>query len=178
MPATSRNGECLIRRSERGGSEAVQRQRYAFATAFSAGVMMPIGYEYGFRKQVNVVETQPSDWERRSFDLRPFITRVNQLKVEHPALQGEGVLRAPRGLDGDVLLLERAGDENGSTRSWILVNKIWDQPREVNLDGFTAKAEDDYRLFRVCRDNSPAAGERVPSSLQLDPAEVVYVLPT
>ena len=40
-----------------GGDEAVQRQRYAFAAAFSAGLMMPLGYEFGFRKRVNVVET-------------------------------------------------------------------------------------------------------------------------
>ena len=55
--------------AETGGDEAVQRQRYAFAAAFSAGVMMPIGYEFGFRRQVNVVETMPSDWERAR--LRP-----------------------------------------------------------------------------------------------------------
>src|SRR5690606_37680593 len=52
-----------------GGDEAVQKQRYAFAAAFSAGVMMTTGYEYGFRKQVNVVTTMPSDWERPSFDI-------------------------------------------------------------------------------------------------------------
>ncbi|HEX7240651.1 MAG TPA: hypothetical protein VF263_10315, partial [Longimicrobiaceae bacterium] len=102
---------------ESGGSEAVQRQRYAFAAAFSAGVMMPIGYEFGFRTQVNVVSTMPSDWERRHWDLRPFVTRVNRLKLAHPLLHGEGHLR-PRGEWGAVLTLERTTDD-GALRGWI-----------------------------------------------------------
>lgn len=161
--------------AETGESEAVQRQRYAFAAAFSAGVMMPIGYEFGFRKQVNVVQTAPSDWERRHWDLRPFITRVNRLKLSHPLLQGEGHLRVEFGLDGDRLLLQRRTDD-GSMRGWIIVNKVWAGGREVSL-GPLAGAAETHRLFRVCRDDAPAEGEPIPESLQLDPAEVVYVLP-
>ena len=57
---------------ESGGNEAIQRQRYAFAATFSAGVMMPIGYEFGFQKRLHVVETCPDDWEPPRFDLRCF----------------------------------------------------------------------------------------------------------
>lgn len=159
---------------ESGGSEAVQRQRYAFAAAFSAGVMMPVGYEYGFRKQVNVVHTMPSDWERKRFDLRPFIGRVNRLKLERPALQGEGALTAPWGLDGDVLLLERRPDAGGGPRAWVLVNKIPDASFEVRLPPERAPGD---RLFRVCRDDAPEEGEPVPDQVKLEGAEVVYVLP-
>lgn len=165
--------------AESEGREQVQRQRYAFAAAFSAGVMMPVGYEFGFRKQVNVVHTMPSDWERRSFDLRPFITRVNRLKLEQPLLRGESILRAPLGVESDLLILERSADESGSARGWIVVNKVWDEGREMDLRGSpTAPAIDgSYRLFRVCRDDALFEGEPVPESLRLDPAEVVYVLP-
>lgn len=159
---------------ESGGDEAVQRQRYAFAAAFSAGVMMPIGYEFGFRKQVDVVRTMPTDWERRHWDLRPFITRVNRLKLAHPVLQGEGRLR-PVGVYGDVLTLERATDD-GSARGWILVNKVRHQPRETTFAGFRGDGAG-YRLHRVCRDDAPEEGEPVPQTLSMDPAEVVYVLP-
>jgi starch synthase (maltosyl-transferring) len=159
---------------ETGGDEAVQRQRYAFAAAFSAGLMMPIGYEFGFRRQVNVVETKPTDWERRHWDLRPFITRVNRLKLAHPVLQGEGHLR-PVGMYGDTLTLERTTDD-GSARGWIVINKVWAQPREVSLAGFRGDGTG-YRLHRVCRDGAPEGGEPVPQSLVLDRAEVAYVLP-
>lgn len=163
--------------AETDGDEAVQRQRYAFAAAFSAGVMMPLGYELGFRRRVNVVETMPSEWERPSFDLRGFVGRVNRLKDRHPLLHGEGVLREVYGIDGDVLVLERrAEDSEGAARGWIVINKVWAEPREVQLDFVPLDARG-CRLFRVCRDGAPVEGEALPGSVVLDRAEVAYVLP-
>jgi starch synthase (maltosyl-transferring) len=160
---------------ESGGREEVQRQRYAIAAAFSAGVMMPVGYEFGFRKQVNVVSTMPTDWERRHWDLRAFITRVNRLKLAHPLLQGEGHLRVVGDVRGDTLVLERTTDD-GAARGWIAVNKVWAEPREMDFAAFVDDA-DRFRLFRVCRDDAPEQGEPVPETLELDRAEVVYLLP-
>jgi starch synthase (maltosyl-transferring) len=157
---------------ETGGSEAVQRQRYAFAAAFSAGVMMPVGYEFGFRKQVNVVHTTPVDWERRSMDLRPFVTRVNALKRVHPVLHGEGALRAVGGLAGGTLVLER---RTPAGKGWILINKAVDEARDVEPGGLAPP--EGWRLHRVCRDDAPAEGEAPPTRLTLDAAEVAYLLP-
>ena len=39
--------------------EAAYRQRYLFAALFSSGVMMPIGYEFGWRRKLDVVTTRP-----------------------------------------------------------------------------------------------------------------------
>jgi starch synthase (maltosyl-transferring) len=156
---------------ESGGDEAVQRQRYAFAAAFSAGVMMPVGYEYGFHRRMHVVETVPTDWERRAMDLRPFVTRVNRLKRAHPVLQGEGSLRAIGGLEHDVLVLER---RTPAGKGWIVVNKVRDG-REVAAGDFVPA--DGWRLHRVCREGADADGETVPRTLRLERAEVVYVLP-
>ncbi len=164
---------------ETNGDEAVQRQRYAFAAAFSAGVMMPIGYEFGFRTRMDVVKTMPGDWERRWMDLRGFIARVNALKKQHPVLQGEGVLRAPRGIWEDTLVLERrASDAPAAAKGWILVNKVWAEPREVRLVDIAVEAlAPGYRLFRVCRDGAPHTGEPVRETISLSRAEVAYVLP-
>ncbi|HEX6910865.1 MAG TPA: alpha-amylase family glycosyl hydrolase [Longimicrobium sp.] len=158
---------------ESGGDEGVQRQRYAFAAAFSAGVMMPVGYEFGFRRQVDVVRTLPTDWERRAWDLRPFVTRVNRLKRAHPVLQGEGHLR-PVGMYGDTLTLERVTDD-GAARGWILVNKVR-QPRHVEVAGFRGDGSG-HRLHRVCRDDAPEGGEPVPQGFMMEASEVAYVLP-
>lgn len=158
--------------AETEGDEAVQRQRYAFAAAFSAGVMMPVGYEFGFRRQVDVVRTMPTDWERRQMDLRAFVTRVNRLKLRHPVLQGEGRLREAGGAAGDALVLER--ETRGGT-GWILVNRARAGRRRVDLAGLGAGAG--HRLHRVCRDDAPEAGEPAPDVVELDGAEVAYLLP-
>jgi starch synthase (maltosyl-transferring) len=70
------------------------RLHYLFAACFSSGVMMPIGYEYGFSKRLNVVESRPGDWdwerEGAPFDLTDFIAGVNRMKRDLPALNIEG----------------------------------------------------------------------------------------
>jgi starch synthase (maltosyl-transferring) len=66
------------------------RQAYLFAAIFSSGVMIPIGFEYGFRKKLHVVETRPDDWEEPTFELGEFIGEVNRMKAATPVLNEEG----------------------------------------------------------------------------------------
>jgi starch synthase (maltosyl-transferring) len=155
------------------GDEAAQRQRYAFAAAFSAGVMMPVGYEYGFQKQVNVVETQPSDWESPTFDLTGFIKHVNSLKLRHPLLQDEGELKEVSAATDQLLILERTVPRAGT--GWIVINKELDAGAE--LEPLDAEGAGQARLFRICRDDAPEGGEDSSGQLKLDAGEVVYLLP-
>ncbi len=73
-----------------GGAPEVARQRYLFAAYFSTGLMMPIGYEFGFKKHLNVVTTRPRDWETPTYDLTTFIKSVNLMKANCPVLLTEG----------------------------------------------------------------------------------------
>jgi starch synthase (maltosyl-transferring) len=67
------------------------KQRYLFSALFSAGVMMPIGFEFGFTKRLHVVKTRPEDWEETDIDLTAFIKKVNTIKSQHPVFQEEAV---------------------------------------------------------------------------------------
>ncbi len=89
--------------------EAIYRQRYLFAAAFSTGVMMPIGYEFGFRRKLDVVTTRPTDWEEPLFDLTEFIADANAMKRDAPPLNEEGpqIWWHPRD-SGVVALVRRA----------------------------------------------------------------------
>jgi starch synthase (maltosyl-transferring) len=136
--------------------------------------MMPVGYEFGFRRQVNVVHTMPADWERHHFDLRAFVAGVNRRKRRFASLRGEGTLRAPMGLVGDALVLRRTAGEPGAAPAYILVNKRTDGEVRVPLDGAAFAS---HRLHRVCRDDAPQEGEPVPAQVALAPAEVAWVLP-
>ena len=75
--------------SESGNNVDALKQRYLFAALFSAGVMMPIGYEYGFRNRLHVVETRPEHWEEPAVDITQFIARVNRIKDAYPLFQEE-----------------------------------------------------------------------------------------
>ncbi|HYZ26498.1 MAG TPA: maltotransferase domain-containing protein, partial [Geminicoccaceae bacterium] len=73
------------------------RLRYLFAAAFSSGVMMPMGYEYGCRKAIDVVGSRPGDWTWETanprIDLSGFVGEINRMKAATPALNVEGPQR-------------------------------------------------------------------------------------
>jgi len=98
------------------------KQRYLFTALFSSGVMMPIGFEYGFRRRLHVVETRPEDWEEPAVDLSDFIREVNQIKVDHAIFQQEGETQQLGHANPAVLLLRKRSGQDGS-RALIVLNK-------------------------------------------------------
>ena len=159
--------------AETAGSEPVQRQRYAFGAVFSEGVQLTAGYEFGFRRRLDVVRTRPEDWESPRLDLSPFITRVNVLKRRHPLLRGEGVLVRLDSAAPDVTVLRRWSDETGRHRGLVLVNRAPTAVREVEVN--PAEAGPDARLFRVWDTVSPGSAPPAPPRVRLAPAEVALV---
>jgi len=84
--------------------------RYALAASFSTGVMMLVGYEYGFGRALDVVATGPGGWEEKRFDLSAEIARINAIKARSPALAEEGPLRRIEIADGLVVLHRSSAD--------------------------------------------------------------------
>jgi starch synthase (maltosyl-transferring) len=161
---------------ETGGNQAVQRGRYAFAAAFSAGLMMTMGYEYGLRKPLNVVATTPDDWDDTAMDLTRFVERVNRLKLGCPLLQGEGELEAVSPLDASTLVLRRASAKAAGDQGWILINKSWSEPGQVDLSG-VAGVKPSHQLVAPCRDTAKASVKPAAGRVELGPAEVMLLLP-
>jgi starch synthase (maltosyl-transferring) len=100
--------------------ETHYRFRYLFAAFFSTGVMMPMGYEFGFAKNLDVVTTRPSHWEQPAFDLSAFITAVNAMKAAAPALNEEGPQHSIQ-RNGKIIGLWRA-TEDGQRAAFALFN--------------------------------------------------------
>ena len=160
--------------ADTGGNEAIQHQRYAFAASFSAGLMMPIGYEFGFRNKLDVVRTTPADWETGSVDIRGFVKQINALKVQNPLLQGEGILKTVT-TGGSALVLERSSQQVPERTGWILINKNKDGHTAVTFEEIALTSR--HRLHRVCRSEDsqlevPVSGQ----TIVLDPAELILVL--
>lgn len=110
------------------------RNAYLFSATFSSGVMIPIGFEFAFSKQLHVVKTRPNDWESEEIDLTGFIADVNRMKAGIPALNEEGpqtVLRL--GDDRAVCLLRRTND--GGHWCLTIINSNPSVPVTIRLDG-------------------------------------------
>lgn len=103
--------------------ERAYRQAYVFAATFSTGVMIPIGYEYGFRKKLHVVETTPDDWEEPAFDLTEFIGEVNKMKASHRVLNEEGPQRHIKLGESVACLVRQSKDEQDWAVTLINVDR-------------------------------------------------------
>jgi starch synthase (maltosyl-transferring) len=84
------------------------KARYALAAFFSAGVLMPIGYEWGARRDLHVVKTSPDHRERDTgIDISEFVAAVNQVRAELPAANVEGAQWRLSAADAPYLALMR-----------------------------------------------------------------------
>lgn len=153
--------------AESGGSAAVVKQRYAFAGGFASGLLLPVGFEYGFHRRIDVVATQPQHWEAPNVDLTAFVAAVHATRRRHPALTSEAVA-AVSSLDGSTLLLEKRA---GHATAYLAVNKDWHHPQTVELPA----AARGRHVLRPCRDAAPE-DESAPAALHLDAAEVAYLV--
>ena len=131
---------------ELNGNQEGLKQRYLFAALFSAGVMMPIGFEFGFRKRLHVVKTRPEDWEETGIDLRSFITEVNKLKSGHVIFQEEAPTEIVHETNSKVLVMWKASMAS-EEEALLIVNKDIlgkqalriDDPRELVQAGAPLK---------------------------------------
>jgi len=104
------------------GNEAAMKQRYLFSALFSAGVMIPIGFEYGFRRRLHVVNTRPGDWEQQNIDLREFITHVNAIKRQYAVFQEECPTTILPYQNPNILVMWKASTKTHD-EALILLNK-------------------------------------------------------
>ncbi len=110
------------------------RRAYLFSAVFSTGVMIPMGYEYGFRRRLHVVDTRPEHWENPAFDLTSFIADVNRMKASAPVLNEEGPQRAFTVGDGRMTCLQRRA-KRGKGWAVSLLNTDWGSPVTARVDG-------------------------------------------
>jgi len=120
---------------EMGGNIDAVRQRYVFAALFATGIMIPIGFEFGFRKRLHVVNTRPEDWEKTDIDLRGFIARINGFKLSHPIFCAE-YSTYPFHLHerkGDVAALIKLQSDKGPA-ALMLINRNLEKEQRVVID--------------------------------------------
>lgn len=118
---------------EVNGNAAAMKQRYLFTALFSSGVMIPIGFEYGFYKRLHVVNTRPSDWEEPNIDLCNFIARVNTIKKRYRIFHTECVVNVEPHEDANILILHKFSDTI-KEEAFIIINKDIINSRNFFID--------------------------------------------
>ena len=104
------------------GNTASLKQRYIFSAVFSSGVMMPIGYEYGFRKKLDVVKTTTRDWKTTNIDIQEIIKEANLLKSNFSFFQDEHHVKKLHSKNNNILLLLKS-DPKTDEKALIILNK-------------------------------------------------------
>lgn len=107
---------------EAGGNLDVLKSRYFFSALFSAGVMMPIGFEFGFRRRLHVVKTRPADWENTGVDLTAFIGNLNRVKAANPVFQEDAPTEILPTNNPNILFLWK-GSLKAGQEALIILNK-------------------------------------------------------
>ena len=141
------------------------KQRYLFSAIFSAGVMMPIGFEFGFRKRLNVVNTRPEDWENTSIDLTDFIKKVNTLKTTYAIFQEECPTEMFHVDNSNVLALWKAS-VHSKDEAVIFINRDI-----LNKQGFTVE-----KLGHLVQAGKPLVDVSPEYRLDYIPAPFAYTL--
>jgi starch synthase (maltosyl-transferring) len=118
---------------ESNGREDYQKFRYFFAAFFSAGVLMPIGYEYLFRVRLDVVDMEPAQWEWPTHNISDFIKFVNRFKRDYPVLNMDGPMVHFPYPNLGILLLRKSTEEQ-DRHMLLLYNKDWNNSQEVYLE--------------------------------------------
>jgi len=88
------------------GSKEISKQRYLFSCFFSSGVMIPIGYEWGFKQKLHVVyTTDKMEWG--PWDISDFISKSNKLKLSQKIFLDECNQYMISDEDSPVLVLKK-----------------------------------------------------------------------
>lgn len=158
---------------ELSGNLQALKSRYALSALFSTGVMTVFGYEFAYRKALDVVKTNPFDAEPRTHDIGLFIGKTNHLKATYPVFHTDCAIKQVSKPEDRVLVLKKS---HGPERALILVNRSHDKPETIELGDLAPLLDGASNI----RDVSPEdALEALPAPFKLElPAAAIKVLYT
>jgi starch synthase (maltosyl-transferring) len=154
--------------TDAGRIAAFYRLRYALAACFSAGVMMPLGFEYGWARPMDVVTSRPEPAEPARFDLSGEIAAINAMKRDLPALNVEGpqrLLSEP----GDPLTILARRTEDGLHWAFTLINADESATNAIDVDTLLgAVDEGTLALEDVTPGDAVGSGDRAVIGFRLE----------
>lgn len=155
------------------GTEQVQKSRYAFAALFSAGLLMPAGFEYGAVRRMDVVRGTPADIDKPKWDMTRWIRAMNRLKLSVPVLAEEGSWRPLCDWGHSFLFLEKTSDLGGRP-AYVCINKNSSASTAIDSDMVPQEVRRCTKSLQLL--SNPIVEDEIPMAFLLDPAEIVLFL--
>jgi len=133
------------------------RTRYALAAFFSTGVMMPIGYEWGYRRPLHVADTSPAHREMTGIDISEFIAAVNRLRTELPAVNREGAQWSVSGPDSALVALIRydSGHSASADHATVVLANPTGSPQSIDPAVLIGRSGGMFEQFRDVTPGAP-----------------------
>lgn len=157
-----------------GNVDAV-KQRLFFATFFSAGSMLPLGFEFGFRKPLHVVFSEPEHWEKPNIDLCAFIGQLNAVKRQYRIFQEEGPLRMLDSPDPHILLLWKTS-ATASEEALIILNKDTLHPHSLHAFNLVSQVKPQALLLDVTPGHADSTVDTTSMSYDLRPGHGIVLV--
>jgi starch synthase (maltosyl-transferring) len=149
------------------------KQRYIFEVFFSSGVMIPMGFEFGFKNKLDVVHTSPFNWEKTEIDLTHFIAKANRLKYDYEIFREESPIEKIPSNNHNVLLLKKSWPEKHEI-ALLILNKDIQNYQYIYIDNFDGIFEKNEKIrdisIEYARDFVP-----VPFDYHLRPGQVILL---
>lgn len=155
------------------GTQEVQKCRYAFASLFSKGLLMTMGYEYGSRTRMDVVNGKPDDVDKPQYDLSSWIKQVNEFKLKVPVLSEEGQWCVLGQYNMPFIFLGKCSD-SGNPPVYVCVNKNF--TGETIVEDWMVPQEVKNCSKAVSLLSSSLTEEDVPNAFSLDPADIIVFM--
>jgi len=104
---------------------AAMKQRYFFSALFSGGVMIPMGFEFGFKKNLHVAKMKPEDWEEPNIDLCEYIRDINAIKARYRVFQHDCPTKVIAYNNPNIMILWKASVEDAGEALLIFNKDVW-----------------------------------------------------
>ena len=119
------------------GNKQFVLMKYAMCAYICSSVATTIGFEYGFRRKIHVVETSPMWWEPAHFDISAEIAAINQHKATYAVLHEDNLIQ-PFHVGDDRLFAYTKESLDGQEKIMVIVNPAeegWYNARVQNIFG-------------------------------------------
>ncbi len=126
---------------EAGYNEDMAISKYAVCSYFCSSIATTIGFEYGFGRRLDVVQTIPDWWEEKKYDISSTIAKINEIKSTYKVLQEDNMIDILRA-DCDVFAFAKTSLDR-SEKVVIIVNRNGHGVNEVYFHDIYAIMESD-----------------------------------